>query len=106
METAVLGWQVSSGLDPAYWLTREPLPRSGHQQASDLVSVPCESLAQHTAIIAQSGSGKSYFLGRLIEEILVSTKMRCLLFDPNADFRRVHELAPASLWREASYDLT
>ena len=105
MGYAVLGWQVNSGLDPIYWLSRDPVPKSGHQQESDLVLVPCEGLAQHTAIIAQSGSGKSFFLGRLVEEMLTSTKMRCLIFDPNADFRRVHELAPDSLWHDASYNL-
>lgn len=105
MGTAVLGWHVSNGLDPLYWLGKEPVPKAGNQRDLDLVSVPCESLAQHAAIIAQSGSGKSYFLGRLIEEVLISTRMRCLIFDPNADFRRIHEVAPPDLWTNASYDL-
>lgn len=81
-----LGWQVNATFSPKYWL--EPGMRPGRQQDSDLVMVPAEAMAYHTAIIAQSGSGKSFFLGRLVEEILLQTKARCLILDPNADFRR------------------
>jgi DNA helicase HerA-like ATPase len=33
-----------------------------------MVSIPTKKIAKHVEIIAQSGSGKSFFLGRLIEE--------------------------------------
>lgn len=98
----VLGWQVSGGLDPRYWLKAGAT--SGNQAEDELVMVKPDDLANHTAIIAQSGSGKSFFLGRLIEEMILSTRCRCLVFDPNADFRRIHEIEEEDLWTKACYD--
>lgn len=46
-------------------------------------------LLKHTAIFAQSGFGKSFMLGRLIEEILLKTKGNLIIFDPNSDFIRL-----------------
>src|SRR5688500_9218398 len=91
----VLGWQVARAGNPRYWL--KPNAQVGAQSPDDLVTVPPGSMATHTAIVAQSGSGKSFFLGRLIEELLLRTKARCLIFDPNADFRRAHEVEAAEL---------
>ena len=97
-----LGWQVTPTLAPRYWL--DPNATPGAQADQDLVQVSPESLGSHTAIIAQSGSGKSFFLGRLIEELLLKTKARCVILDPNADFRRISEVVNESLWRNATYD--
>jgi hypothetical protein len=98
----VLGWQVNPTLAPRYWL--DPTAKPGSQSEQDLVRVPAEALGSHTAIVAQSGSGKSFFLGRLVEEILLETKARCIIFDPNADFRRIAEVVPADRWNTAKYD--
>lgn len=46
----------------------------------------------HTAVLAQSGSGKSFMVGRLIEEILLKTKARVIVLDPNSDFVRLGEV--------------
>ena len=43
-------------------------------------------IAQHTAFLAQSGSGKSFFLGRFLEELLLATKSKIVIFDINGDF--------------------
>ena len=99
--TLVLGWQVTDGLEPRYW--RGSKPKAGSQSDEDLVLVPAKGIATHTAIIAQSGSGKSFFLGRLIEEILLHTRARCVILDPNADFQRVYEIESNDLWKE-KYD--
>lgn len=40
----------------------------------------------HMAVLAQSGSGKSFMVGRLIEELLIKTKARVVVLDPNSDF--------------------
>jgi hypothetical protein len=61
-------------------------------------------ITRHTTIIAQSGSGKSFFLGRLIEEILIRTRARCLVFDPNGDFRRAYEIEADKLWDNVAYE--
>jgi DNA helicase HerA-like ATPase len=49
-----------------------------------------------------SGSGKSFFLGRLLEEIVIRTKCRCIVFDPNADFRRINEI-DREVWTAPDY---
>jgi len=98
-----IGWKVNSSQDPSYWIESEN-PRPGFQPPDALVRIPAHLVAAHTAIIAQSGSGKSFFLGRLIEEILLQTSARCLVFDPNADFRRIHESDAPGLWTDARYD--
>lgn len=97
-----LGWQMTGRGAPRFWL--RPHPKPGGQSSADLVLVEASSIANHTAIIAQSGSGKSYFLGRLVEDILLETKARCLVLDPNADFRKIHEIKPSRLWTDAAYD--
>ncbi len=51
-----------------------------------------EGLSSHTAIIAQSGSGKSFLLGRLIEELILKTRAKVLILDPNAEFVRLNEI--------------
>src|SRR5437660_539905 len=85
-----LGWQVTATLEPTYWLKSDAKP--GLQKEDDLVRVSAAHSGSHTAIIAQSGSCKSFFLGRLIEELVLNTKARCLILDPNADFRQVHNV--------------
>jgi hypothetical protein len=56
-----------------------------------LEGIKAASIAMHTAIIAKSGSGKSFFLGRYLEEVLLKTDATITIFDPNADFRKFKE---------------
>lgn len=104
MPQLVLGWQVGEGLDPSYWTT--PKARPGSHRSVDLFQVQPSACAAHTAIIAQSGSGKSSFLGRLVEEIALQTRAKCLILDPNADFRRLSEVVDQTLWTNAKYDMS
>ena len=55
----------------------------------------------HTAVLAQSGSGKSFLVGRLIEELLLKTKARIVVLDPNSDFVRLSEV-DESAWKDAA----
>lgn len=99
----VLGWQVTATGEPQYW--RDSGAKAGaSEQEPYLVRVPAGAMGTHTAIIAQSGSGKSFFLGRLIEELMVRTHCNCIILDPNADFRRVNSIEGENLWRDARYD--
>jgi hypothetical protein len=63
-----LGWKMDSPSD------NEPVYLRG------------KGLTAHIAVIAQSGSGKSFMLGRMIEEIAAKTHARFLILDPNSDF--------------------
>jgi hypothetical protein len=97
-----LGWQVTPALIPSYWLS--PGAKVGKQLPEDLLLVPGGALGCHTAIVAQSGSGKSFFLGRLIEELLLKTKAQCVILDPNADFRRMDNIVSEDRWSNPQYD--
>ncbi len=50
--------------------------------------------ANHTLIVGQSRSGKTNAARRLIEEILLWTEARIVLFDPNGDFLWLKEVNP------------
>jgi DNA helicase HerA-like ATPase len=99
----VLGWALTKGMDPEYWLRPGAAP--GDHSPSDVVTVPAETIANHTVIIAQSGSGKSFFLGRLIEEIMLKTPSRMLILDPNSDFRKLSSVVSPEWWtKKSKYD--
>jgi Helicase HerA, central domain len=88
-----LGWIVDTQSHPTFCIQSKDRP-----DYSDMVRIPTKKMDKHTVIIAQSGSGKSFFLGRLIEEIMIKSKARCLILDPNGDFRRINEI-DEELWR-------
>ncbi|MFF1633839.1 ATP-binding protein [Leifsonia sp. NPDC058248] len=46
---------------------------------------------RHTFWCGQSGSGKTYALGVLMEQLLLHTSLPMVVFDPNADFVRLRE---------------
>lgn len=97
----ILGWKVDNNWEPIYWKTDSPKP--GNQDDSDLVTIDPKMIGFHTAIIAQSGSGKSFLLGRLIEEIALRTQSNCIIFDPNADFIKIYEIEKIGLWKDAIF---
>lgn len=51
---------------------------------------------RHTFWCGQSGSGKTYALGVLLEQLLIHTDLPMVIFDPNADFVRLRELISAT----------
>ncbi len=42
--------------------------------------------ARHTFVCGQSGSGKTYALGVVLEQLILQTRLRLFVIDPNADF--------------------
>lgn len=59
----------------------------GRDLSQDPVTIRPEDALMHTAVVAQSGAGKSTFLARLLEEIVVSRTARVVVLDANGDFR-------------------
>ena len=61
---------------------------------------------RHTFLCGQSGSGKSYSLGLVLEQLLMRTGLRVVILDPNSDFARFREVRDdvdpdtAARWRE------
>jgi hypothetical protein len=100
----VVGWKLDANGDPEYWVPPNRHPRPGSQPESSLVTLPAKVLGTNTIIVAQSGSGKSSFLARLVEELLLSSPARCLIIDPNSDFRYLPEVGNSAQWAGATYD--
>jgi uncharacterized protein len=46
---------------------------------------------RHTFLCGQSGSGKTYSLGVLLEHLLMETRLRVVVLDPNSDYVRIGE---------------
>jgi uncharacterized protein len=61
---------------------------------------------RHTFLCGQSGSGKSYSLGVMLEQLLLETELRIVILDPNSDCVRLAqtredaEPEAAARWRE------
>jgi len=51
---------------------------------------------RHTFLCGQSGSGKTYSLGVVLEQLLLETSLRLIIIDPNADFVHLHQVRPPS----------
>lgn len=51
-----------------------------------------ERFNRHTFWCGQSGSGKTYALGVVLEQLLISTALPIVVFDPNADFVKIAEV--------------
>ena len=49
---------------------------------------------RHTFWCGQSGSGKTFALGVVLEQLLLHTELPILILDPNADFVRLREARP------------
>ncbi|KRE22521.1 ATPase [Agromyces sp. Soil535] len=49
---------------------------------------------RHTFWCGQSGSGKTYALGVVLEQLIAHTALPVVIFDPNSDFVRLGELNP------------
>ena len=57
------------------------------------VPVPLDAggYGRHTFLCGQSGSGKTYSLGVLLERLLMETSLRVVVLDPNSDYVRLRE---------------
>jgi len=53
---------------------------------------------RHSAMFAQSGSGKSYSMGVLLEELVAKARIRLIVIDPNGDYSRIGSMRDVSGW--------
>lgn len=49
---------------------------------------------RHTFMCGQSGSGKTYSLGLLLEQVLAETELRVIILDPNSDYVGLGRVRP------------
>jgi uncharacterized protein len=79
----------------AAWL-EQTRPRRAGLDVGELVLAPgvpfsldAGGFDRHTFLCGQSGSGKTYSLGLVLERLLLETDLRILILDPNSDFVRL-----------------
>ena len=65
-------------------------PRIGTSDGVD-AHLLAERFNRHTFWCGQSGSGKTYALGVVLEQLLIHTRLPILVMDPNADFVGIGE---------------
>jgi Helicase HerA, central domain len=77
------------------WLERAAAPRA-QLHIGDLVlaqgvpySLDAGGFGRHTFLCGQSGSGKTYALGLILERLLLDTDLRVVVLDPNSDYTRM-----------------
>jgi DNA helicase HerA-like ATPase len=82
----------------AAWLERAA-PRRARLPVGELALAPGVGFAldsggfgRHTFLCGQSGSGKTYSLGVMLEQILAETALRVVVLDPNSDYVRLGEV--------------
>lgn len=81
------------------WLERAGAERA-QLEVGELALVPGVAYAldaggfgRHTFMCGQSGSGKTYSLGVVLEQLLLETQLRIIVLDPNSDYVRLAELS-------------
>jgi uncharacterized protein len=82
----VMGWQGRTGAG------RSALDVGSLGLMPDVpTGLDAAGFGRHTFVCGQSGSGKTYSLGVLLERLLLQTQLRLVVLDPNSDFVRLGE---------------
>jgi DNA helicase HerA-like ATPase len=94
--------RVATGAEVRAWFERSQRP-GAKLRLGELVlaaGVPCLADAsgfdRHTFLCGQSGSGKTYSLGVILERLLIETDLRIVVLDPNSDFVRLGQVRSAA----------
>ena len=86
----------------AAWCARNPTRYAGLDVGELLLApgVPATldsgGLDRHTFMCGQSGSGKTYSLGLLLERVLAETTLRVVILDPNSDYVGLGDIREAA----------
>ena len=98
----------ATGAEVRAWLGRTAAPGAKLRLGGLALAsgVPCVADAggfnRHTFLCGQSGSGKTYSLGVILERLLTETGLRMVILDPNSDFVRLGTVRQAPIWRSPS----
>lgn len=106
--------RVATEAEVRAWLERSARPAAKLRlgELTLVADVPCLAEAggfgRHTFLCGQSGSGKTYSLGVILERLLIETSLRLVVLDPNSDFARLTKVrgsadpAQAECYRQAA----
>jgi hypothetical protein len=90
-----LATQRAGAASVASWLQRVRPARASLDVGGLLLepevrfSLDAGGFDRHTFLCGQSGSGKTYALGTILERLLLETTIRIVVLDPNSDFVRL-----------------
>jgi hypothetical protein len=84
-----------SGYLAAWGSRRAPLPIGSIAlpQGAIAASIDASGFNRHSFLCGQSGSGKTYSLGVVLERLLAHTDLRIVILDPNADYVKLGQLS-------------
>src|SRR5947209_19683948 len=85
-ETEVQGWQQRAQPEATLWLGDLAMA-AGVAALAD-----ARGFSRHTFLCGQSGSGKTYSLGVILERLLTETDLRIVVLDPDSDFVRLGQV--------------
>lgn len=75
-------------------MTTAQLPIGTLLESGEPATLAAPRFNRHTFWCGQSGSGKTYALGVVLEQLLAHTDLSLVVFDPNADFVGLGDLRP------------
>src|SRR5271169_6514571 len=90
--------RAATGPEVQAWLQRSERGYAKLQlgELALVAGAPCMADAsgfdRHTFLCGQSGSGKTYSLGVILERLLIETDLRIVVLDPNSDFVRLGQV--------------
>lgn len=104
--------EILTGTSPPLWIERVVFATVRSMDKRLIIGTrvgaaePAELLPakfnRHTFWCGQSGSGKTYALGVVLEQLINTTRLPVVILDPNSDFTRFHEVRPGTDADEAS----
>ncbi len=73
--------------------SRRPWRSAGSSsRTASAIALDAGGFDRHTFLCGQSGSGKTYSLGLVLERLLLETDLRVVILDPNSDFVRLADV--------------
>lgn len=69
-----------------------------HGETTFALSFGQKELFKHALVVGQSGSGKSFMLARLVEELVLHSEARLVILDLNGDFSMLGKVARENDW--------
>lgn len=73
---------------------RLPIGRALYVDGDVTVRLDAGGFGRHTFLCGQSGSGKTFSLGIVLEQLLLETDLRIVVIDPNSDFVGIDRVRP------------
>jgi hypothetical protein len=71
-----------------------PIGQALYLDGRAIVQLNAAGFNRHTVLCGQSGSGKTFSLGIVLEQLLLETDLRIVIIDPNSDFVQLGHLRP------------